>query len=312
MPAGAGAVVVVVLRAQPCEGAVALGAELQLEMRTGRTARQAENLLAREQQPQRIPRSLREQHQQRLQQRDLAAEAASHGHGHDAHAVRRHLEELGDLVADLKRSLRRSPDCEAAVWLGPDDRHVRLHRRVVNAGDRVGSLDHDVGPCERSRHVAALHRRDPANVARFVNRLRLGIAARAVHRGVLFGHLLRDVQHHRGGVAHGRLGVGHRVERLEVDLERGGAVVGRSLRRCNDGGDRLAGVEDTAERQRLLGSGHLEPGQVRSGDHVDHALDQAGGGGVDRADAGAGERAEIKVDMEEAGQLQVGRIAGRS
>ncbi len=142
--------------AQRDQRAVALRAKLEVELRRGSGATDDELVRAAEGEAHRPAKANREQRKERLEQLDLAAKAATHGHADNAHLVRRQVEEPGDRVADDEWPLRGRPHGEAPVRLGPDDRHVRLHERLVGAGDPVRALHHDVGRLQGGIGVAPL------------------------------------------------------------------------------------------------------------------------------------------------------------
>ena len=183
---------------------------------------------------------------------------------------------------------------------------------MVYARDRIRLVDHNIRGRERACRVPTLHRGDGADVAGTVHRLGLAAAACTVHRGVLLGGLLLDVQHLRSVVAHRRLGLVHHRQGLVVDLHRRGAVVGRRLAGRDHGRDRLTGVEHPARGQWLIRPGHLLLGQVGGDDDIQHPGHGAGRRSVDRLDLGAGQVAEHELDVQEARQLQVGGEPGGS
>ena len=138
VPARRRAVVVVVPGAEGDQRPILSRAQLEREL--GRRSRMPDHELvgSHQRQSNRPAQSKGEQRQQRLEELDLAAEAAADRHRDNAHLVRRQIDKRGHAVADDERSLRGGPDGEPAVGLGTHDRDMRLferdpvHRHHVN------------------------------------------------------------------------------------------------------------------------------------------------------------------------------------
>ena len=88
--------------------------------------------------------------------------------------------------------------------------------------------------------------------------------------------------------------------------------MGGGLGRGDHRDDRLADIEHAVDRQRLVRPGDLEVGQVAARDDFDHAGNRQRGRRVDATDPRARQRAEHEVDVMEAGDREVGRVARRA
>ena len=160
------------------------------------------------------------------------------------------------------------------------------------------ALDHEVGGGECGVDVAGLEA--------------------AAHEHVV-GRLLVD---HRGAAGSARRArVDDRRQRIAVEDDEVGGVLGEVAVGGDDRGDRLAVEADPVAGEERLGG--LDVGAQRrprpqlaardlgivAGHHRDHARRGPRGVGVDAADAPVGERAAHEGDVEHSGETQVADIA---
>src|ERR1700694_3576093 len=141
MPSAAGPVVVVIARPKRDQGPIALSTKLDVQAGRARASSDTKSLLPRQVQAQRATCPPGQEDEQWLEKPDLASESAAHRHRYDPDLVSRYPEQLGDPVPRFERSLRRCPHSHAAIRLGPDHGNVRLHGRMVHAGEAIGGLD---------------------------------------------------------------------------------------------------------------------------------------------------------------------------
>ena len=89
-----------------------------------------------------------------------------------------------------------------------------------------------------------------------------------------------------GAGPRGRLQIEHRLERLELDLDQLGAVLGERLALGDHDRDRLAGVDDLLARQRLVRAARARSHdrEIRCGQHRDDARQRQGGVGANARD----------------------------
>ena len=210
MPAASGTVVVVIERTQRDKGSVTLGAELDLEPRGRRWVAHEELLLPGQGAPERALQPSRQQDKERLEQRDLPAEATAHRSRDDPDLMWGGIKHLGDLVPDEERTLSRRPDRDATVRLGAHHGNVRLDKGVVHARDPIGRLDDGIRFGEAGPDIASLEGGHRADVARPLDGVRLRIRRRAVHRRIAFSAFGVRLEHLRRVVPHGMLGIADR------------------------------------------------------------------------------------------------------
>ena len=236
--------------------------------------------------PHRPPRLARERDGDRLHLRvRLRAEAAAEVGDDDADVGDRHLEQRGDLGAHEERVLAGRPERDlVALDLG-DDR-VRLHRVLVDGGERVLAFDHVLGVGEDRLDLAAVDAVAVADVA--FGRLQLAEAVEETRpqRPVVE---LRRVLRQRllDGADDGELLV------LDVD-----ALQGRQRGRLVLGGDRgdgLAGEADAVDRDDRPVSDGVAPvgvdiAEVGGGEDADDACHALGLGRVDGDDPRVSDR----------------------
>ncbi len=311
MPAAGGPVVVVVACAQRDQGAVTLGAKLDVEARRRGRAADHELLLPGEREPQRAVHLARQQDEKRLEQDHLSAEAAAHWHGDDPHLMGRRVEQRGNLVAEGEGTLCRGPDRHAASGLGPHESDVRLDERLVHAGDAIGRLDDDVGAGEAGLSIAALERRHRADVAGPRDRFGFRVGGGAVHGGVGFRAFAVRLQHLRRGFPHRPVRTCDDLERLVVDLDQRSGVPGGGLGFGDHRGHRLTRIEHPFERQGLVRTACLHVREVGPDDHCHHAGSRASGGDLDAPDPGARQVAQDHLHMQESREIEIGREPGR-
>ena len=180
--------------------------------------------------PHRPPRLARERDGDRLHLRiRLRAEAAAQVRDDDAHVGDRYLEQRGDLCAHEEGVLTRSPERDlVALDLG-DDR-VRLHRVLVDGGERVLALDHVLGVGEDSFDLPTVDAVAVADVA--VGGLQLAEAVEETRAQ-------RPVVELRRVLGQRLLDRAHDCELLVLDVD---ALQGRQRRRLVLGGDRRDGL----------------------------------------------------------------------
>ena len=204
MPAGAGAVVVVVSRTKCEQGAVCARAQLHVELR-GR-GRMADDKLVRpcQREAHGASEAKGNQRQQRLQKLDLASETAAHGHRDHPDFVRGEIDKRSDGAAHDERTLRRRPDGQPAVRLGPCDGHVRFQERVVRTGKPIRLAHDHVGLLESCVDVSALQMGHSRDVAGTLLRSPIGGGGRAVNRRIVIIRGFGLVEHQRRSLVHRR------------------------------------------------------------------------------------------------------------
>ena len=266
--------------------AVAGRAELEVDQLAGRRVGGREVLPAAEHDPDRPPELERGGGRQRLGDHQLAAERAADRRRLDPDAVDREPERRREALARHERALRARVDDELAVRLDPGQRRLRLEVRLVDPARPEPAGDDDVGALEAGRGVAAVdaaggRRRWASRVAaarpRF-SRLGAGGLALVTRRraGVRAGGAvvprLRGHAHRRRAGGERRLDVEHRRQRIGVDDDQRGAVLGGRLGLGDHERDRLAGPDDLLARQRLRGAaGAAGQRQVGGREHGDDA-----------------------------------------
>ena len=223
-----------------------------------------------------------------------AVAAADVGADH-AHVALGQAHVLGEHALHHVRRLGGMIDGElggGAVVVGQD--RARLQRHAGVAAGVEGGLHHLVRGVERIVDLAGLVHALKAQVV-----AELGVDRR-----------LRRLQR--------RLHVDHRRQRLVVDLDPGGGILGQRAGLGHHRSDRLADPGRALERQgqlrRRLHAFEVRQGrhpgiamrrQVRALEHAQHARDLERRGAVDRQDFGMGVRASDEGDMHHARQDHV-------
>ncbi len=224
-----------------------------------------EGILHRREQPHRPAGHSREGGSQRLELRvGLAAEAAAqqrHGDSDAAGVQRKHCRQLR---ADRERVLRRRPHGEAALVVPVGQRAVRLHGVVLDAGEPVGVLEHEVGAGERLPHVAA-------GVVELVADVGPGLRPQRGEVREVPGQRLTGV--HQGGAGRQRLlQRRHRRQLLVLHLDEVQRLRRRRLVHRGNRHHRLALVADDLAGQE---------GPVAQGGPVERVAEREVGGGQD-------------------------------
>ena len=209
----------------------------------------------------------------------------------EAHDVRR-------TSADEVRRLRRGPQREIAVGLGPGERRAPLHRmRAVAIG--VEALPQDEGRPGKGAVDVSDGGRQPHH--RVVTELLVDEGRPGLHRG---------------------LGIDHRLERLVLDLDQLGAILGDVAAVGEHRRHRLADVADLADgharplallehgrREDLLAERQthgLERGRdVLAGEDAAHAGQPERRAGVDAGDPGVRVRTADEGDVQGSRQPDV-------
>jgi hypothetical protein len=212
-----------------------------------------------------------------------AAERAADAAEHEPHGLRRQREAGGDLVAVDVQPLRRDVEIDAAGAVGHREPGLRPEERLVLHADLVVAADDHGG----GRLRVAAPDDDAAQL----------VAAR--------------MQRRRAG-SDRAFGVGHGIERLEVDHDRVGGGAGRLGMVGRDDRDRLALEADVVPRQHRL-VGVLEPvgpaaRDVGVREHGVDARERGGGARVDRADPRARMRAAQRRAPEHPLDAHVGGV----
>ena len=226
----------------------------------------------------------------------LHPEPTAHVGRDDADAVLGQAEDPGQAVARQVRDLGAGPEGELALGRVPvRDPAAPFERRRRLPVRAEGALHHDGRAGQGRLHVAVL---EPARQEHVVGR-----------------RVVDD-----GAVAAGSDDVHHRRQRLVVDRDQRGAVLGRVAVAGHDGGHRLAREARLRPGQdRLLGldvgrqrraRAHAMPGEVRIGarHHRHDARSRRRARGLDAADPGVRVDAAHEGDVQHAGQLDVAHV----
>ncbi len=216
------------------ERPVRAGADLQARHLRGRRVRRLEVLGAREDEADRPPQRERGAGGERLDERELASERASERLRDHADALEREVERAGELPLRDERALRARRDDERARRLEPGGADLRLEVRLVDPRRPERPLDDR----RRSRRTRA-----PTSPLSRVMRSRT-FAGELLRRVVLLAVVdagvdrlevaalvvrLLDRARERRARLHRRLDVDDRRERLVVDDDGLGAVLGGGL-----------------------------------------------------------------------------------
>ena len=215
----------------------------------------------------------------RLDEPELAAERASQRHGHDPDRVDGQPEQPGQVAAHVERALRRRLDDEGAVRLGPRGRGLALEVGLMDPLGVEAALDDGVALRQRGLGILVAVPRSGDHVlgellvvVRLVLARPAGGSVGAGHPGVLRLRLEASAGRSR---LHRRLELDGGRQRLGIDHDERGPVLGRGLRLGDHERHGLAGEEDLLSDERLAGSrpGGLDQRQVGRGEHRDDAGD---------------------------------------
>ena len=244
----------------------------------------------------------RERRRDRLDPHErLRTERAAHRQADEPDPLLGHAERVGEVRAHVERRLRPCPELEL-VAAPACDTGVRLHLRVLRAGDAVGALHDHVGLGEARLDVAVPDREPVADVRARLRAQREVRGRPARNRGVVDERRARP---------RGLDRVVDRGQLLVVDLDERHGSLGLRRRRSGDRRDRIPGVARAIEREHRLvldlATVRAEPSNVVGREH----------------DAGVGHRRGVdpqqpRMRVERAddppaqqpGQLEVLRVAG--
>ena len=213
------------------DGAVVLGAELNLDDAARRRAGAAEHLLAAHHDLDRTARLLRQRQRHRLQiDHGLAAEPAADLGRHDADRRHVHAKKLGAISADHELALARRPDLRLAVGVDRDDAGMRLDIGLMHRLGRVTPFNDDIGEAHTGLAVAFLE----ADLLGDVRRpLRLRLHSLRKHVVVqdrrIFGHRL--------------FAIDHVWQHLVLDLDQVERLGGDDRRNGGERGDRVTLIQ---------------------------------------------------------------------
>ena len=259
---------------------------------------------------------------ERLDEGELAAEGATDRLGDHADPLEREIERAGELLPRHERALRARRDDERARRLEPRGADLRLDVRLVDPRRAERALDDRIAGGERTRDVSVLAR-DP--VEHVPGELLLRVVGLAVVDGRLVTGVdgleiaalvvrLLDHARERGARLHRGLDVDDRVERLVVDDDELGAVLGRGFGLGDDERDGLSREDDLLARERLgrpVGAGRRE----REIGGEEHGHDTRGGQRrvlVHASDARVRLGREDGPRVQQAVDVAVGRIPRRA
>ena len=217
----------------------------------------------------------------------LAAEAAADRCRDHADVGGRRVEDLGEHPVHVVRRLGRGPERELAVRRPVGDGRVLLHRQMVVALEKEHVLANQIGAVEGGVDVAELER-DVLVHVRTVTILvdpDLGVRQRLEDRH-------------------------QRRERLVVDVDQPGCLLGGLFVDGGDRGDRVADHADLLGAEGFLVLGHgqdpeLHARQVRRRDDREDARQRASPRRVDRANARVGVGAAKQLGVGHARQEQI-------
>ena len=293
------------------DAALAVGPDLGPDMRARRRPGRAQHFATRHDHLDRPPGLLRQQQSQRLQiNGGLAAEAAADLGRHDLDVAARHLQHGAAQLAHRERPLRAHPHGRLAVGIVLRHGVVRLDVALVNHRCRELPFQYDFGRGKARCQIAA-------RKLDVVGDVRRPLIVLFLARGAQVG--MQD----DGIGLHGFAHVLHEGQRLVFDCDeferllRGVGIGGR------DRGDRVPVVIDRVARHDVvrqvaridevladLQQASLDVGKVTAGDDRLDVGRGLRGGGVDGLDARVRMRAAQHFRMQQAGQTDVGPVAG--
>ena len=231
----------------------------------------------------------------------LGAEAAAEQRDDDADVRLGDLERVGDAAAGGVRHLGRRPHRHLVALPLRDDR-ARLDRDAVDGIGHVAALDDDVGARERRLDVALHDRRVAERVAVAAERL---VALVALPVGVDEGRVVRER----------RLEVGHDRERLVVDLDQRGCLLGDLGGRRRDARDDVALEAHGVLREEPAVLDHAPVEHVRHvlvGHDGEHAGERPRLRDVDPRDSRVRVIGVAELRHELPREHEVGRVAARA
>ena len=208
------------------ERPVLAAADAELRDLCGRRVRRLEVLAARERQPDRPAQRERCAGDERLDERELAAERAAERLRDDAHLVEREAECAVKLLLRHERALRARRDDERPVRLEPGGRGLRLEVRLVHPWRPERGRDDGVASVEDGVYVSVVPADGGEDVGRellLVHRSRrvdAGVDRREVSSALFLGEAGE-----RCARPHGCLEVDHGRERVVVHDDGFGAVL---------------------------------------------------------------------------------------
>jgi hypothetical protein len=282
----------------------------------GGGVRRLEVLGARERDPNRSPECERGAGDERLDDRELAAEGAAERLGDHADALEREAVRPPELALRHEGSLRARRDDERPARLDPGRRDLGLDVALVDPRRPEGGRDDGVAGVECRRRVAAVAAHGVEDVSGELLLLLVVLAAvglRVNRLEVPAGlRLVGDARERRARL-HRPFDVDDGVERLVVDHDELGAVLGRGLALGDDDRDRLAREHDLRARERLGGAvvaRRLDREVVRGQDGHD-SLDREGCVLLHARDRGVSVGRQDEASVQEAVHVAVGGEAGR-
>ena len=259
---------------------------------------------------------------ERLDEGELAAERATERLGDHADPLEREIESAGELPPRDERALRARRDDEDTRRLEPCGAHLRLDVRLMDPRRAERALDDRVAGGEGTRDVSVLARDPVEHVSGELLLLVVGLAVvdwrlvTCVDRLEIAALVVRllDRARERGARLHRGLDVDDGVERLVVDDDELGAVLGCGFALGDDERDGLTCEDDLLARERLgrpVGAGRRER-EVRG---QEHGHDTRGGQSrvlVHASDARVRLGRENGSRVQQAVDVAVGRIPRRA
>ena len=248
---------------------------------------------------------------------NLPPKAPPSGSAIDADPLEREVERARELVPRHERALRARRHDERAGRLEPGRADLRLDVRLVDPRRPERALGDHVAAGERRRDVSVLAGDAIEHVGgELLGRVVLLPVVDACVDRLEVAALLRllDDAGERRTRLHRGLDVDDRGERLVLDDDDLGAVLGRRLGLRDDERDRLSGEDDLLARERLgraVGAGRREREVRRQEDGDDTGYGQRGLL-VDASDARVRLGREDGTRMQQAVDVAVGREPGRA
>jgi len=230
----------------------------------------------------------------------LPPERAADGRDHHADQIGIERERGREMIAQTMRGLMRAPHGEpvAGSWRHHDA--ARLDRCRDHASDRHGQLEADLRPREGRQRLVAEH--------------------------AVVDDVRGQVEEGRRSGTGGAIEPDHRLERIEVEHDELGRVVGVGCLLGGDHGDRLPDEPDAIDRERRaihrMGPGaarderhRRQVGQIDGGDRRHHARHPPGRAEIDASHEGVRLVAANEPQVDAAtGSRQIGhepRLAGQ-